>query len=291
MELKLLRAFVCVADAGHFGRAASTLCVTQPALSKQIAGLEATLGARLLQRGRLGASLTPFGRVFLDDARRLVDDMDAVLLRSRQASRGERGSLAVGFGLSTLALAPACIARFCAQYPQVEVVLNDMASAEQTRKLLAGQLDAGFVRLPVPSGLASLPLLDEQLALAVPERSPLQALPPSLEALNEAGFVLLARPRGPGLAGQIDQWCAAHSFVPRCTQRVDDVQTVLAIVAAGLGVSLLPLRSADVRSQGVRFIPLSHATARWQVGLAWRPQPQNAVVERFVALVRAGAAA
>jgi DNA-binding transcriptional LysR family regulator len=78
--------------------------------------------------------------------------------------------------------------------------------------------------------------------------------------------------------------------VPRCIQRVDDVQTVLAIVAAGLGVSLLPLRSADVRSQGVRFVPLQHAAARWQVGLAWRPQPQNAVVERFVEMVQPGLA-
>lgn len=291
MEIKLLRAFVCVADAAHFGRAADQLCVTQPALSKQIAALEAALGGRLLERGRYGALLTPLGSRFLVDARHLVQQAEDMLLRAQQFIRGERGSLRVGFGLSTLALAPACNAQFCAQYPQVEVSLNDMPSAEQTRQLQAGQLDAGFVRLPVPAGLASLQLLDEQLALAVPAHSPWTALPEALDTLNQTGFVLLARARGPGLAAQIDQWSAAHAWAPRCTQQADDVQTVLAIVAAGLGLSLLPLRSADLQSQGVRYLPLDGPAARWQVGLAWQAAAgsasANPVVARFVGVVQA----
>lgn len=286
MDIKLLNAFVCVADTGHYGRAASTLCITQPALSKQIAALEATLGGRLLERGRHGAVLTPFGAAFVDDARGLVQSAHAVLQRAQQASRGERGRLRVGFGLSTLVLAPACVAQFCQRYPDVQLSLNDLPSAEQTRLLLAGQLDLGFVRLPTPAGLESLPMLNEQLALAVPAHSPWHTVPTDWADLNALGFAQLERQRGPGLAAQAEAWCASVGLQPRYGQAADDVQTVLALVAAGLACALLPLRSTQLQSQGVRLLPLAGEAATWQVGLAWRAQPENAVVQRFVAMAR-----
>jgi DNA-binding transcriptional LysR family regulator len=286
MELKLLRAFLTVAELRHFGHAAEVLCVSQPALSKQIVALEDSLGARLFERGRHGAELTTFGAGFLPDAQSLVRDADEVLARARESSSGTRGYLRVGLGLSTLTLAPQLIAEFRRQYPKVNVTLNDLSSAEQGRRLLAGKLDVGFLRLPADSGLDAFPVLDEALALAVPQHARWKRIPANLEELNEQGFIGLARGRGPGLAAQIDRWCSEHGFVPRVTQQADDIQTVLAAVAAGVGAAFLPSRTQYLL-RDARVLPLRDTAAQWQVGLAWPAERDDPVMTRFIEFVRA----
>ena len=286
MELKLLRAFLTVAELRHFGHAAEVLCVSQPALSKQIVALEDSLGARLFERGRHGAELTTFGAGFLPDAQSLVRDADEVLTRARESSSGTRGYLRVGLGLSTLTLAPQLIAEFRRQYPKVNVTLNDLSSAEQGRRLLAGKLDVGFLRLPADSGLDAFPVLDEALALAVPQHARWKRIPANLDELNEQGFIGLARGRGPGLAAQIDRWCSEHGFVPRVTQQADDIQTVLAAVAAGVGAAFLPSRTQYLL-RDARVLPLRGTAAQWQVGLAWPAERDDPVMTRFIEFVRA----
>ena len=286
MELKLLRAFLTVAELRHFGHAAEVLCVSQPALSKQIVALEESLGARLFERGRHGAELTTFGAGFLPDAQSLVRDADEIYSRARESSSGTRGYLRVGLGLSTLTLAPQLIAEFRRQCPKVSVTLNDLSSAEQGRRLLAGKLDVGFLRLPADSGLDAFAVLDEALALAVPQHARWKRIPANLEELNEQGFIGLARGRGPGLAAQIDRWCSEHGFVPRVTQQADDIQTVLAAVAAGVGAAFLPSRTQYLL-RDARVLPLRGAAAQWQVGLAWPAERDDPVMTRFVEFVRA----
>ncbi len=286
MELKLLRAFLTVAELRHFGHAAEVLCVSQPALSKQIVALEESLGARLFERGRHGAELTTFGAGFLPDAQSLVRDADEIYSRARESSSGTRGYLRVGLGLSTLTLAPQLIAEFRRQCPKVSVTLNDLSSAEQGRRLLAGKLDVGFLRLPADSGLDAFAVLDEALALAVPQHARWKRIPTNLEELNEQGFIGLARGRGPGLAAQIDRWCSEHGFVPRVTQQADDIQTVLAAVAAGGGAAFLPSRTQYLL-RDARVLPLRGAAAQWQVGLAWQAERDDPVMTRFVEFVRA----
>jgi DNA-binding transcriptional LysR family regulator len=288
MELKLLRAFLTVAELRHFGHASEVLCVSQPALSKQIVALEESLGARLFERGRHGAELTTFGAGFLPDAQSLVRDADEIHTRARESSSGTRGYLRVGLGLSTLTLAPQLIAEFRRQYPKVSVTLNDLSSAEQGRRLLAGKLDVGFLRLPADRGLDAFPVLDEALALAVPQHARWKRIPGNLEELNEQGFIGLARGRGPGLAAQIDRWCSEHRFVPRVTQQADDIQTVLAAVAAGVGAAFLPSRTQYLL-RDARVLPLRGAAAQWQVGLAWQAERDDPVMTRFVEFVRATA--
>lgn len=286
MELKLLRAFLIVTELHHFGRAAEALNVTQPALSKQVAALEDSLGARLFERGRHGAELTSFGAEFLGGAQTLVRDADELVARAREASSGKRGYLRVGLGLSTLTLAPQLIAEFRRLNPNVSVSLNDLSSAEQTRRLLAGKLDVGFLRMPADSGLSCVPLLSETLALAVPQHAKWKRFPADLNDLNEPGLIALARSSGPGLAAQIDRWCSEHGFVPRVIQQTDDIQSVLAAVAAGVGAAFLPSR-AKYLLRDARVLPLRDAAARWQVGLAWQPSRDNAVATRFIEFVRA----
>ncbi len=286
MELKLLRAFLTVTELHHFGRAAEALNVTQPALSKQVAALEDSLGARLFERGRHGAELTSFGAEFLGGAQTLVRDADELVARAREASSGKRGYLRVGPGLSTLTLAPQLIAEFRRLNPNISVSLNDLSSAEQTRRILAGKLDVGFLRMPADRELSCVPLLSETLALAVPQHAKWKRLPADLNDLNEPGLIALARSSGPGLAAQIDRWCSEHGFVPRVIQQTDDIQSVLAAVAAGVGAAFLPSR-AKYLLRDARVLPLRDPAARWQVGLAWQTSRDNAVAARFIEFVRA----
>lgn len=288
MELKLLRAFLAVVELRHFGHAAEVLAMSQPALSKQIVALEDSLGGRLFERGRHGAELTAFGAGFLPDAQTLVRDADEIHARAREASSGTRGYLRVGLGLSTLTLAPQLIAEFRRRHPNVSVTLNDLSSAEQSRRLLAGKLDVGFMRLPADAGLEAFPVLDEALALAIPRHARWKRIPADLNELNELGFVGVGRGRGPGLAAQIDRWCGLRGFVPRVTQEADDIQTVLAAVAAGVGAAFLPSRTQYLL-RDARVLPLRGDGAQWQVGLAWQRGRDDAVVTRFVEFARAAA--
>ncbi|SMC19099.1 DNA-binding transcriptional regulator, LysR family [Andreprevotia lacus DSM 23236] len=291
MDIKLWRAFVAVAEHGHYGQAAEALFITQPALSKQIQALELELGGQLFERGRHGALLTAFGAGVLDDARALVRHAAQVRSHAREVLAGQRGRLRIGFGLSTLDLAPQAIAAYRQQYPQVDITLNDLSSAEQQRRLLAGELDLGFVRLPVDGALDCLPLRSETLALVLPAHVRWQTLPVALDELNETGFVALTPSRGPGLAGQIARWCASRAFVPRVLQHSDDIQTVLALVAAGVGLALLPARATALLAQGIRSLPLPDAAAQWQLGLAWQAARANPARDGFVAMLRAGGTA
>ncbi|SDD29944.1 LysR family transcriptional regulator [Paraburkholderia lycopersici] len=285
MELKLLKSFLTVVELRHFGRAADLLHMSQPALSKQIGALESSLGAKLFERGRHGAELTRFGEDFLPDARSLVQDADEMLARAREAGSGRRGQLRIGICLSVLTIAPRIIADFREQNPGVAVSLSDLPSAEQTRRLQAGKLDAGFMRVPAGSGLSSFGVVDEKLALALPPGFGRVRLPADFARLNETGFIALRRMRGPGLAAQIDNWCQARRLVPNVTQQADDVQSVLASVAAGVGVAFVPSCAGHLLRDAV-VVPLHGKHAKWRVGLVWSGAQKNPVTARFVSFVR-----
>ncbi|WP_322014332.1 LysR family transcriptional regulator [Paraburkholderia sp. J12] len=286
MEIKLLKTFLTVAELRHFGRAADALHMSQPALSKQVNALEESLGARLFERGRHGAELTTFGEMFLPDAQALVYDADEVLARAREASSGRRGHLRAGICLSVLTIAPPIIADFRQQNPGVAVSLSDLSSGEQRRRLLAGKLDVGFMRLAGSEDFASLAVMEESLALALPPRLKRIRLPEDFGMLNDIGFVTLRRARGAGLAAQIDNWCREHGYAPNVTQQADDVQSVLATVAAGAGVAFIPSRAAHLLRDAT-VLPLRGKHAKWRVGLVWPRGQGNPVTERFVAFVRA----
>ncbi|MFM0197753.1 LysR substrate-binding domain-containing protein [Paraburkholderia strydomiana] len=286
MELKLLRTFLSVVELRHLGRAADALHISQPALSKQVGALEASLGAKLFERGRHGAELTRFGETFLPDARALVDDADEILARAREAGSGRRGQLRIGICLSVLTIAPQIIADFRQQYPGIAIALSDLSSDEQSRRILSGKLDVGFMRVPSVEGLSSVRVIDETLALALPPSFERVRLPADFGKLNEMGFLALRRGRGPGLAAQVDAWCREQGFVPNVTQQADDVQSVLASVAAGVGVAFVPSRAQHLL-RNATVLPLRGAHAKWRVGLVWADAQKNPVTSRFVPFVRA----
>ncbi|CAN7625902.1 LysR substrate-binding domain-containing protein [Trinickia sp. LjRoot230] len=286
MDIKLLKTFLTVAELRHFSRAATALHMSQPALSKQIGALEASLGGRLFERGRHGAELTAFGEGFLPDAETLVHDADDLLARAREAASGRSGQLRIGMCLSVLNIVPRLISEFRKLHPNVGITLYDLSSAEQSRRLFAGKLDVGFMRLPAAVGLSSFRVIDEGLALAVPAHTRYKRLPSDLNVLNELGFIALARGRGPGLAAQVERWCNERRFAPQVTQRADDIQSVLTSVAAGVGAAFIPSRAQHLlRDATVLQLRGKHAT--WRVGLAWRSAGDDPVAARFASFIRA----
>jgi DNA-binding transcriptional LysR family regulator len=286
MELRLLRSFQAIAEHGHFGRAARALHLSQPALSKQVVQLEGEVGGPLLDRGRHGARLTPLGELVLADAGPLLRHADGVLDRARRAARGESGTLRLGFGVATRLLVPRVVSRFRRANPHVNVTLADMSSPDQLDALERGELDVGFVRLPVNRHLVVVPVVEDRLVLAVPEGRAAELAGRRRQALADEPFVEIAPSRSSSLHAHVLRVCARFGFRPRVVQSASDLFTVLALVAAGMGVAVVPGSVRSFRVVGLAYLPLDVPEARWRVGAAWPPGQRRPVRDAFVAQLR-----
>lgn len=275
-----LTAFVAVADHRNYGDAARSLCLTQPALTKQIQALERQLGGTLFTRGRHGATLTEFGAQLLPHARELVTATDEFTRRARRLSSGEAGKLTLGFGLSTIDIAPQAVTAFRRVYPEVEVSLEDLPSQVQADRIRTGALHAGFLRLPVSEDLHQRVLRRDHLALA--STAPIHG--DIRHWLGTHRLVRLAKAKGPGLTAQIDQLCAAWQIHPGTLHETHDLQTVLALVAAGTGPALVPMTAARIAPPAVTLTPIKDPAATWDVGIAWHPAQHTALVANFLAV-------
>jgi DNA-binding transcriptional LysR family regulator len=281
MEIKLLRAFVQLSDTGHYGQAAAKLFVTQSTLSKQIQALETAVGGPLFERGRHGANLTPLGRLLRQEAHALLRLSDDIDLKMQRANAGLTGQLNVGFGASALVVAPRLIAGFRATAPDSQITLNDLPSREQHQRLLDGRLDVGFCRAPENTDeLEFVPLLEERLALVLPPSMTVPELN-RIPEVNRLGFVALSPSRGPGLDAQIHLWCAATGFNPRVVQYADDILTVHAVVAAGLGAAILPWHGVNAMANRTQQQPLSGLHSSWPIGLCCLREHTNSLLRRF----------
>ncbi|WP_430232619.1 LysR substrate-binding domain-containing protein [Paraburkholderia tropica] len=285
MNFHLLKSFVTLANSLHFGTASQTLNLSQPALTKQIKRLEDDLGAPLFHRDRHGTALTELGRYFLSEARPLVEQAERVFSQGKRAARGEVGRLAIGYSFSTVDTVSRVLPRFRARFPDVDVTLHDLSSAEQMERLLEGSLQAGFVRLPVQAGLAHRRILSDRLALVVPRTLAHTIAGFDVEALRTLPFLMLQRARAPGLHDHIVRFCASRRFEPRSVQHANESLTILSLVGAGLGVSIMHESALHSPGDKVVCLPIEDADARWDVGLTWRDTGADSIVENFVALL------
>ena len=281
MDIRQLRAFVVLAEQGNYRLAAERLCITQPALSKQIQALEALLGARLFNRGRQVAQLTASGQRLYPEAQMLVGQHLQFQQRALQIVQGEAGRLAMGFGLSSFHLAPQLVAAFRQRFPEVAVGLEDLPSERQYQLLLQGELQVGFVRLPVSTPLRAAALLSDRLVLAAPAALALKA-ETIIGQFNTLPLLQLTPKRGRGLSEQSLRFIAAHQLVPNVVQQAGDIQTLLALVAAGIGVALLPRSVSHIIPVGIDIPPLSGEQTEWQVGIAWNPQQVDVLRDNFI---------
>ncbi|GIK86016.1 MAG: isoleucine biosynthesis transcriptional activator [Betaproteobacteria bacterium] len=287
MELRHLRYFVAVAETLHFGRAAARLHISQPPLSRQIRALEREVGTPLFERSARSVRLTPAGAALLPEARRLLREAEALAAGARDLARGAVGVLQLGFiSASAYNVLPRVLPGFRRSRPGVRLVLAESTSDVQLGALAEGTLDAGILLPPVTHpALAYAALLREPLVAALPDARRWPARVP-LGRLSREPFVLFPRHAGPGLHDVVVAACEREGFAPRVEQEAVQMPTIVSLVAAGMGVALVPASLQNMRRTGVVYRPLAGTAPRVEVGIAWRAADRSPVLAAFVAHAR-----
>ena len=286
LELSELRSFVVLANHLHFGHAAGALHLSQPALTKQIQRLEDKVAGPLLIRGYRRVILTPAGEILRDRARILLREAEITEQMTRLAVEGKAGLLRIGFGIASLAAGlPDILMRFRQDFPEVQVSMRDMSTPGQIRALEQGDMDVGFVRLPVTRPeLVTVPVLEERLVAAIPRGMPYRK---GLSSLRNEPFVVISRGVSASFFDHLVQTCRAAGFSPRIVQEVNELFTVLNLVGGGAGVSLVPRSTSLMHVPNVRLLDTGLAEAKWRIGLAWRKADQeDPLVRNFISLAR-----
>jgi DNA-binding transcriptional LysR family regulator len=292
MELRHLRYFVAVAHEGHITRAAEKLHIAQPPLSQQIKALESEIGTPLFLRHPRGVSLTDAGRSFLGDAEAVLAQVERAAARARRTARGETGRIAVGFTTSAPfhPLVARAIREFRTSRPDVSFGLEETGSGELLAGLREERLDIAFIRsgLIDPEGLTVHALLQEDMMAALPARHRLARRPHlKLKELAPETFILYRRSDGRGLYDVIIAACSAAGFSPTVGQEAPRIVSTLNLVAAGLGITVVPASLSRLPLEGVTYRPLKGRPAiKVPLNLACRRDEHSAATLAFIDLVR-----
>ncbi len=301
MEIRHLRYFVAVAEAGHITRAAARLGMQQPPLSQQIRQLEQRLSAPLFTRHPKGVTLTALGRQLLDEARRVLGSMDAMEQRMTRLAAGLLGLLAVGFTSSAAAHAftPRVLRACRREYPEIELQIAESNAAELTDAVASRRLHFAFLRVPVarPAGVTFEVLLSEPVVLALPIDHALAERygadePVPWQALHDQPLILVRRPGALGLYGELLSLLERLGVAVRVRAEVDRMMTNLNLVASGAGLSVVPasMQIAQAHSVTYRRLP-ADPELQAPITLAFRDDDDPVVKATFLALVRRSAAA
>jgi DNA-binding transcriptional LysR family regulator len=291
MELRHLRYFVAVGEEQHYGRASRRLRVAQPALSRQIQDLEEEIGFKLFERLPRGVKLNPAGKLFLEDARRILQEISDAAARAARVARGRSGTLRVGFteNASWRGVVPDSFRRFREKQPDAELQLHPAASLDQIEAIRAGRLDAGFVNFMPDADpeLDQLAVGNPHVELAVPKRHPLAKLKKArLRDLVDAAFVWFPRWAGPAFYDQLMEACYRGGLKsPRIVQEGNNEATILSLVSTGLGVGWV-LGTARWRSPAtVAILPVVDLNVTLRLALAWRRDNTSPLLVSFIAEV------
>ncbi|ELT3989919.1 LysR substrate-binding domain-containing protein [Pseudomonas aeruginosa] len=296
MELRHLRYFIAVAEELHFGRAAERLGISQPPLSQQIQALEEEIGARLFERTNRRVELTDAGRLFLDESRQVLAQVDKAVLLARRAHLGELGELKIGFTSSApfTSTIPSSIHAFRKAYPDVHLDLQEMSSRQVLKALLEESLQVGVIRpLALPDTVHWVELFREPLVAVLRADHPLAAGSEdglAIAALAEEPFVFFPRSYGTGLYDQVIALTRQAGFSPRIAQEASEAMTIIGLVSAGLGVSILPASFRRTRVDGVVYRTLSDPEATTAVWLVRRQNEGSPLALSFIDLVTREAA-
>jgi DNA-binding transcriptional LysR family regulator len=284
-ELRQLRHFVAVADQLHFGRAAAALHMSQPPLSRSIQDLERRLGATLLARSRRKVELTPEGARFLEEAKRLLAQLERAVLEVGSMASGAGGRLRLGFvSLADYGVLPELLKAYKAARPGVSLALREMLSPEQAAALAAGELDFGLLLPPVAGDLEHIVVQRERFVAALPSRHSLARSRARIAVRELAGeaFVMAPREIAPGLHDIVAMLAARAGFSPRVAQEAIQMQTVVSLVSSGLGVAVVPASVANLGRRGVVYREIADAHPRLDLWLAWRRGSLGAAGREFV---------
>ncbi|WP_038357619.1 LysR substrate-binding domain-containing protein [Bosea sp. UNC402CLCol] len=295
MDLRHLRYFAVLAEELHFGRAAQRLGISQPPLSQQIHALERELDAELFARTSRRVELTAAGRIFLPEARAVLARAELALTIGRRAGRGEIGELRIGFTASAplATIMPTLIHSFREQRPDVHLTLREMNSHVQMQELLDGGLDLAFLRMPddpalADPRLATLEMQREELLLFLPRSHRLGRSPArqrvALAELERDAFVHFSREAATSTYDQFIELCRQAGFRPRIVQEAREPATIIGLVAAGVGLTVMASSFANIRFDNVVTRRLTEPAPSLATWLAHRPDQASPAIEAFLAL-------
>ena len=289
IELRQWRQFVAVAEELHFGRAAARLSITQPPLSSALKALEEELGVRLLERDSKHVKLTHAGSAFHAEARQILELLVRAGETVRAVAGGLRGRLDIGFtGSMIYRDAPQIVSAFNDRMPGIEVTLREMSSGEQIESLLHGQLHAGFINAPtVPAGLTALSLREDVLVCCLPAQHPLAREEKiDLRHLAEETFVMFSREVAPANHDNVIAIFSRAGVHPRTQHAARQWLTIVALVSAGMGVSLVPASIAKAGIAGACFVPIKGQKTRSVGLLAWNAANHVPALDYFIETAR-----
>jgi DNA-binding transcriptional LysR family regulator len=292
LELRQLRYFVTVAEELHFGHAATRLHMTQPPLSQAIQGLEALLGAALFLRNRRGVALTAAGAALLPEARRMLAEAAGLGDLVQRAAAGASGRLALAFVTSAdYSVLPPFLRAYRAAFPAVEIILQEATSDIQLDDLLHARIDCGFLIPPLPdkarATLDYMKVLEEPLILAAPSGlTGLQDGPIRLQDLPALPLIIFPRKISPALHDAILSCFTAAGVTPVIGQEAIQMQTIVGLVSAGMGLALVPQSVSNLMRPGVEYRALAAVTPLVETGLAWRRDNASPVLHGFLELLR-----
>ncbi|VUS97685.1 LysR family transcriptional regulator [Klebsiella spallanzanii] len=295
IELRHLRYFIAVAEELHFGHAAARLNISQPPLSQQIQILEHQIGARLFARTNRSVSLTEAGRQFLADSRQILSQVDDAAARAARLHHGETGELRIGFTSSApfIKAVSDTLSTFRRRYPDVHIQTRETNTREQIVPLNEGALDLGLMRnTQLPDTLVWERVLREPLLAMVPRDHPLaNQSSVSLRELAREPFVFFDPHVGTGLYDDILGLMRRYGLTPVITQEVGEAMTIIGLVAAGLGVSILPASFRRVQLSEMRWLPIDEQDAVSEMWLVWsKHHEQGQAAQRFRESLLASAA-
>lgn len=291
MELRHLRYFLIVAEELNFTRAARRLNISQPPLTQQIKALEAELGVALIDRSAYRIALTDAGQVFAGEAARILGEVRNAARLACSAARGATGRVRVGFteSASFNPLMTSTLRGFRSAYPEVEVSLEEHPTTELAMGLREDRLDVGFVRPPLreEKGLAFDLLEKESLVVAVPAGHRLsRRRSVALKDLSAETFILYPRAVRPGLADEVVSACEAAGFAPRVGQYAPQLSSTINLVAASLGISIVPASMRSLQPRTVVYVALQGEPLHAFLGTAYRADERSAVVRHFIEQAR-----
>lgn len=288
-DLRQLRYFLVLAETLHFGRAAERLHISQPPLSRQISALEKAVGVQLLQRTSRAVSLTPAGRTFAQHAHEILAAVDLAVRSARASQQGLRGELRVSFTMcAAWNVLPRLLRHYRQHYPHVDVHLEEVMPRDLEQVLAQGSADLG-ISFPAShvSRLHYQRLLDEPLCAVLPAEHPLAQAPQiDASALADEDFISFPGTTAPSLHEAVIGHCRRHGFEPRIRLQTHLQQTIVNLVAEGLGVSLVPASMQRMQLPGAVFRPLTDAP-RIEQGLFWSTHNDNPCLAGFLACATA----
>jgi DNA-binding transcriptional LysR family regulator len=291
MELRHLRHFLVLSEELHFGRAAQRLAMSQPPLSVSIVQLEGLIGARLFERNSRGVRLTPAGAAFMPEARAILGKAEQAAQLARNVAAGQTGTLSVGFtGTALFCGLPQMLAALRQTHPQMHIALKEQSSREQISGVLQERLDVGFVHAKqLPPGCVAVPIAHQRLCACLPADHRLaQATVLDLAQLQDEALALVSAEVSPDYHDAILHLCAACGWRPEHRHELRHWLSVVALVAQGVALALVPEALQQSNTPGVVFVPLlpqQSALLAYETHCIWRAQSETPALRAFVQAV------